>query len=324
MKIKKIIDARIDIKDTSDIYCQNYNKKIIELLNKKFKEKCFGGVFILEVTKILLRSRFMGKNVSLSGDVYLDVKFEADAIVYEKNDVIHNCKIIQINNNGTIHAKSKYTSLYIKNTGGITIFKEGDSIIAIVNNIQYNPFESEILITAVPLLPMVKKSTIYLIKDQEKDLVKETSKEDGIDYSRFVSIQETHNKLKKDFPKSFKIFKELLYPFKTPRKYSFGKSYQITTENLEKISQNEYYYRPQSFLDDDLVYVLKKSDIESVKKIFPDTSIVEISRIGYIQTLINDYIKNLLKLNSFIENYKDDESIKQGIRMWTLYKLTKV
>lgn len=330
MKIKKVLDVRIDVKDTTDMFCSNYNKKIIELLNKKFKGRCFGGVYILEVTGILLRSRLMGKNKSLNGDVYLDVKFEADAIVYEKNDVIHNCKIIQINNNGTIHAKSKYSSLYIKNAGGITLFKEGDNIISIVNNVQYNPFESEILITAVPLLVIPKKSTIFLIKDskdQSSDLkeVHGKSIEDLATYydSMAFSIEE-HSKLKKLYPKSFKIFRELLYPFKSAKKYSFGKSIQISKDNLEKIAYDEYIYRPYSFLDDDLFYVLKKTGINEVKKIFPDTSVIEISKEGYIKKVINEYIKNLHTLNEFIENYKDDESIKDGLKIWTLYKLTKI
>jgi len=110
MKIKKIYEVRLDI-ETKHMFSPDIDATIIYLLNNKYNNKCFKSFYILSVTKIIKRGSITCKNKVLDGTMYVDVMFEAEGIIYEKNEIIHKCKIIQIGNNNIIHAKSEYASI---------------------------------------------------------------------------------------------------------------------------------------------------------------------------------------------------------------------
>lgn len=152
MKIKKIYEVRLDI-ETKHMFSPDIDATIIYLLNNKYNNKCFKSFYILSVTKIIKRGSITCKNKVLDGTMYVDVMFEAEGIIYEKNEIIHKCKIIQIGNNNIIHAKSEYASIQIRNITNIDIFKENDEIPVIVNLVRYKMFLSEVTISAIPFIP---------------------------------------------------------------------------------------------------------------------------------------------------------------------------
>jgi hypothetical protein len=96
----------------------------------------------------------------LDGEAYVDILFEVSGIVYEEEEIIHNCKIIEIINDSMI-AKSEYASIQIKIINNITVFKKGEEIPIIVKKVAYKPFENGIAIVAIPFVPIIK--TCYLL-----------------------------------------------------------------------------------------------------------------------------------------------------------------
>ena len=170
MKVSKILETRIDVKDSSDIFCSNYDLKLLNLLRIKYKNRCFKGIFILDVKNIVRRSSLRCKNKVLDGSTYVDISFEVIGIMYEYGDIIHKCKISHINNNGTMFAKSEFASIYIKNVNGGNLFKIDDEIPVIVNMVGYTLYDKGISVSAIPLVPIIKKSTIFkVIKDEIND-----------------------------------------------------------------------------------------------------------------------------------------------------------
>lgn len=333
MKVKKVIEVRLDIKEPSDIYCANYDEKVIQLLAKKFVGKCYKSIFILKVNKILRRSAFKSKQIALDGSLYTDVQFEVDAIVYEKGDVIHNCKIIQINNNNTMHAKSKYASLYIKNLKNLTIFKEGDEIIVIVDSVKYTIGETEISVLAYPLKPTLKSSVIYNI--QNTDMQSAAEAQISNEYiknlnAEIKSLDDKLMKLKKSHVKSFEFFSKLLYPYKEVKKeLKFKKSINILNidseiNNILMNNESLHVYSQISLIYLTPVDILSTDDINTIKKSYPATSFIDITKDSLIIQLMSEHRKKLNIFIDFVETYNNADLIKQHSPSWLLYNTQKM
>lgn len=325
MKIVKVLETRIDINNISDTFCSNYDKRMLQILNDKYLNKCFKSIYIISINKIIRRSALHCKNKSLDGTQYVDISFEVDGIVYEKGDIIHNCKIIQINDNGTLHAKSEHVAIFVKNTGGIVVFKESDEISVIVNMTRYNLYETEISISAIPFVPIVKKSIIYKISDDALSL----SEKDQLDIAKLSDMATILEKRVADYIKTkkankdiYEFFKKLLYPYKIFKKVNYGTSVNITTNNLIKLDNGDMIYKPEGYIDDNTYLILTKLDKEKVKSL-DDATLLEISKMDYITYLYNTYITNLTQLLGFLDNYDSKEKIKLSGVSWALYETSK-
>jgi hypothetical protein len=317
MKVIKIVETRVDINDISDMFCSDYNSNILKKLKTLYTKKCFKSIFILDILRIVNRSSLHCKNKVLDGGTYIDVSFEVSGIIYEKGEVIHNCKIIQINNNGTMHAKSEYASINIKNVEGLAVIKESDEIPVIVHMVRCNIFEEEISVLAIPFIPIVQPSIIYKITGVEKD----RDIENLFDMDELTKLENTLVALKKSNKNVYKFFVELIYPYKSTKSLNEFKSQIITLENLYNLQQDTLVYNPEAYLDNNTYVILNET--AKNKLMNSETSIVEIDKRDYILHLLNTYSKRLNTLMEFVQLYDSIEKIKNKSQVWSLYALLK-
>jgi hypothetical protein len=315
MIINKIIETRLNIDDINSIYCNNYNKMLMEELEKKYVNRCFRSIYVLKILRIIRHSTLNCKNKELDGGIYIDVLCEVSGLIYEKNEVIHNCEIIQINDNNIIHAKAKNVSLQIKNNKRLNIFKEGQFIPVIVMMKRYNLFINEISVSAIPLQPIEKKILFYEI-DNKTDL-------DDLCISELNEVKQLEENIlnfKKENKKIYEFFVDLLYPFKNIIKYNkFIYTKEINNENLKNL-ENVIIFRPEVLLDDNKIYICNKEDIH---KIEIDGVQVKLSNNDSKANIIIEYKKNLLQLLSFFENYNTLAKIKEHKIIWQMYNMFK-
>ena len=79
MKITKIFDITLNINNITDIFTKDINQKLLSLLNKKYKYKCYLSSYILKINKIINRSLLefnqndlnCSFNVSMSNPMFL-------------------------------------------------------------------------------------------------------------------------------------------------------------------------------------------------------------------------------------------------------------
>lgn len=306
MKVKNILETRLNIIEIKDIFCSDYDKNIMRLLKDKFVMRCFKSMYILDIIQIIRRSNMQCKNKVLDGSLYIDVSFEVSGIVYEKGDIVHNCKIIQIDNNNIMHAKSEYASLSIKNIIEVNVFKENDEIPVLVNMARYNIFDNEVSVSAIPLVPIIKKHAVYRVKTDEKNVEQNVKK-----LFNFRELEDNIAAVNKSGKNIFKFFRDLLYPFKKEVTHS-GKKISISLNTLLMLNEDDLIYRPDSYLDSDECFLLTKSD-----------NIIDIDKQDLILYLLNDYNKNLTLLIEFLETYNTPEKIKSKSSFWSLYKTFK-
>ena len=116
MIIYKQIETRLDIINPNDLYCSNYNKMLLNLLNKKFLNRCYKSIYIIEIIKIVKRGSIIHTAKNLNGTSYIDLQFKIKGVVYEKNDIIHKCNYISsINNGENFLFENEYCNIITKN-----------------------------------------------------------------------------------------------------------------------------------------------------------------------------------------------------------------
>ena len=319
MKVKKILETRLDILDIKNMYCSDYNEMILKILKDKYLLKCFKSIYVLDILRIIRKSALQCKSKVLDGSTYIDLTFEVLGIIYENGDIIHNCKIIQINNNGIMHAKSEYASLYIKNILEVHVFKENDEIPVLVKMSRYNIYDNEISVSSIPLVPILKKSTIFQISDID---VNQNQIMELFDFKELEQLENDIEIMSKSHKSVFNFFKELLYPFKkisiTP-----GKKNKISLDNMQLLQQLDMIYMPNSYLIDDSYLVLNNSDKNKIMSMYDDTSILNINKQDLILHILNNYYRNLTHFIEFLKIYDTAEKIKNKSQFWSLYKTFK-
>jgi hypothetical protein len=319
MKITKIIETRIDINDIGNMFCSDYDHNILQILKKLYVKKCFKSIFILDINRIVSRSSLHCKNKVLDGGTYIDISFEVSGIIYEKGEIIHNCKIIQINNNGTMHAKSEYASIHIKNVEGLVVAKENDEIPVIAHMVRCNIYEEEISISAILFMPIIQPSIIYKINNSNFANNEIT---DIFNIDSLTKLKKDINDIKKNNKNVYKFFTELLYPYKSIKNLNIWKTTEITLDNLLKLSQDNYVYNPEAYLDNSTYAIL---DVASKEKVISasTTTVLEIDKKDYILHLFNVYFSRLNTLLEFLQTYDTVEKIKTKNQIWSFYTLFK-
>lgn len=326
MIITKILETRIDLFNVKYIFCSNYNDIIIEELKKRFVKRCYKSIFITDILEIVKRSSIKCKNKVLDGSVYVDVQFKAEGIIYENGDIIHNCKIIQINDNNTMLAKSDQISLQINNSTNFNIFKVGEEIPVIVRIVRYNIMQDGITVVSIPFVPIAKNIIFYRLTDMEPDenfklLLK----------SEMVEIDNLSNNLdilKKKNKNIYAFFRDLIYPFKKYddiKKIKQIETLKINEENLLSLVNNDslVVFRPNLYLDDDSMFIASEDVIDN-NLTHLNGLIVDSDYQTIMLDLLMDYKKNLLKFIEFITVYDSLEKIKKSPHVWQLYSRLKL
>lgn len=314
MKVEKVLEVRLDINDTNHMFSQNYDNLFLDLLKQKYNKRCYKSILITDIIKILKRSNIYCKSKVLDGSLYVDIQFLASGIIYEQEEIIHNCKIVQIHSNGIMHAKSPYAAIQISNIEGMNIFKENEEIPVIVNRVKYNLFEDEITVLAFPLIPVKKKVIFY-------------KSNSGVSNLNAESIQILHqisellsdiNKLKKDNKDSYDFFLSLLYPYK--KQITLKADTEIINADLFKKIDNKIITNSYSYLVDNFVYLINDT---VYKNSFSDTPIIEIPFDELVLRILYDYKKNIIMFKDFINNYNTKEKIKNNSHIWSVFNMLK-
>lgn len=321
MKIKKILEVRLDISNIKDIYSPNYTNTYFQILKDKYVNHCYQSIYILDILRIVRRHDQLCKSKVLDGYTYIDISFEVLGLIYEKGEVIHNCKIIQITNNGTMHAKSEYASIYIKNTESFGIFKEMDEIPVIVNMAQYNIMDTEVSISAVPFIPIINMPTIYKIIDTSADSEYIVP---SFNYDDIKQLEKAICKISSSKQKVFKFFRDLIYPYKTHKTVSYGKKHIIDSINsLSNLKNNDLLYSPISYIDDNTYLIIDESNIGKITSEYPDIVTLNINKDDYILHVLTAYKNRLLQFIDFLQVYDTIEKIQDKSSIWKIYIMLK-
>ena len=204
MKITKVFDIILNISNINDIFSKDINNNLLILIEKKYKHKCYLSSFILKINKIINRSLLECNQNDLNCSFNISIQFEAECLIFSKNEIIMNMQITEKVNNNII-LKNKATEdlpdiiiSLIKNNLDMVKFNKGDILPIMVGKVKYSLGSDKITINSYPFIPLVSNNIKYKItqlEDSQLELLKETilnyiNEEENIKQSKRIKLLE--------------------------------------------------------------------------------------------------------------------------------------
>lgn len=318
MIVTKIFDIILNINSIADLFTSDLNNKILLLIEQKYKYRCYLSSYILNINKIINRSLLECNQNDLNCSFNLAVQFEADCLVFIKNEVILNMKIHEIINNNIIlknDTSELYESKYnlneiiialIKNNSDMSIFKKNDSIPIIVGKVKYSLGSDKITINAYPFIPIIIPQLHYQIKELN------TTQFDLLNDSilKYIEIEENKKNtiLQKKY-NTWNYFKNLLYPYKN--KNFDSKNQYLLLDELVKNS-NKYTNNIVTYADIDLSESKLLICNDATKYINTDSYLT-------LYEICKNYYLYLKLINDLSIKYNSEKLIDNNKNIFNLY-----
>lgn len=314
MIIDKILFHRIDVSDPC-AFALNKKTKLLNILTEKFENKCYKKCLIIKVLDIMNDPviRICQNNLDAYGS--LDVQFKVRALVYEKYDVIHGCKVTKKTPTNVLICETKNLALMVISNNRFTSIREGQYISVSVNNTKYSIGTSKISVEAVPYLPK-KKITLYYISEPIVDYTI---------YSEFLKqIKNELDEINKLDKNAVNFFKQMMFPgFKEPGGKKKQKLVDMVVEG--KVLPIEEYvgFDTRNHVSDGFVNIFKLSEVNigAFKSKFSQCDIIEnVPSDIVFKKLLMMYIDSLKSIRELCAIYNSDELVKSHQNLWKAMK----
>jgi hypothetical protein len=322
MIIEKSIETRLDIEDSNTILTTDFQKVYIDLLNKKYKGRCFKSIFILDVLDILYSSEIRYRNKDITGYMYVDLVFLVRGLLYVRNEILFDCEIIKIDipvlSDSTIkiNAKSEYASIIISNNTPYDMYSVGQKVPVVVRDTRYYNFKDYISVSAIPFQPYKIPSVDYLTNgDINYKILYMPCEDETIEYnsskiSKITDIQKALGSSK--INKASKFFARLIFdPNIKP----------ITGSRLISLSSKRIDFKRSElfYILEGKMYTMARPRTAENKNI----KIISLPAMEIYNKLLSELYIDLVNIKGLAENYDTPEKIKNGKVIWKLYSTIK-
>ena len=149
MRIKKTISTKIDTIDPNVIYSPNIDVRIREVIEEKYKDKCFKSCFLQNIEKITF-SEVITEYHRVGGTCTVSIQFDATAIFYDQFEVIPDCRVVHIIKDGKIILANDHCEVLLAASPALNKLTIGDILPIRVFKAYYKPFQSKITISGIP------------------------------------------------------------------------------------------------------------------------------------------------------------------------------
>jgi hypothetical protein len=333
MIVTKTLETTLNLSNPNDIYVKKFDELCIQKLTEKFENKCFNSCYILKILSIVKRSfRYMKE--TLDGGMLVDVKFEASVLIYQKDDIINNCRILKKESNSMVHACSDFAGVQFKQLKNYEIYNENDIIPVIVKNIRYNVNQNAITVSAYPFTPVTILKNHFNIFYK----IKGTMSVDELEIIKKLSIRITNESsiiknLKTSERNIYKFFNDLIYPYN--KNYNYTEIFNatknsLTLDNITSFSTGIVFLPLLKYLDAEFFSIKVENFNESklldqFKKIPGESNYQILEETPYIvfSYILNKHLRNLNTLKEFNDTYKTFAEVQKYKEVWKLYTMLK-
>lgn len=301
MIVDKVFITRLELVKTKDMFTDAYDKMVLQHLNTLIGT-CFQSTYILEILRIINRTPPTCERRSLTGYTIIDVMFEARVLVYEENEIIHDCTIVHIADNGNVYAKSKYASICIRVIDKTFTYKLNERVPVMVNLTRYNARDSEIAIVAIPLMPIPTNHFVYKVIGKPSLSTPSHS---------LQSIDSMKKELRSAEPKMVEFFKKILFPL---TKWVEPTERLVDIATL-KLDDGMCILNINRYLDDTKVYICNTN--------VSGLPVVDVTADNLMDMLTHEVERNLHTLLEFLKHYNTIELAQSMAHVWKAYTMHK-
>ncbi len=312
MLITKIIETSVDLFEPDDIYALDVPKLLLHKLNERYQNKCFSSILITKVIDIIRYSDRIMVDNRLDGGAYINVQFRVEGVILTKGEVLQGCKVVNIASFGIFitHPHAVGIMTQDPHKRAIAMVKKDHTVPVIVDDVRYNVGKSQISITCKPYTPQPYQEVFYNITEI-------LSPEDTEKIDTLLTELTTEEKLHKSISseKSYEFFKNLVYPYKTARKFHLSpigsafKPVALTLKSLLEI-RDGCITSADSSLDEFLVHAKKTYSTT------PDLQVIDGPLYPALSSLIYQRIQYLTMLRGFVEQYDTVAKNQEMMAYW--------
>lgn len=323
MLIKKNLETSLDLTDPNEIYRVDLDDLIKKKLMVRYVGRCYQSCYVTEVTKIIRRSSIRLVDNRIDGGATVDVLFEIQGIILVKGELLHGCKIAEIQQQ-TITAENKYAAIKLQKGQSGSIFgilKVGQIIPIVVSKVRYSPNAETMSVIGTPFYPSVSKDIYCEITDE---LTIEQSEQIASIMEQITAEEAKHKTLAGE--KSYEFFRDLMYNWKTTQKFEVSPLFTSGKFKPIELSMEKFMTVEKGIVVKPAVDSLGNKrffhspDPAAVKKIVaPDanSTVIQAGMFIFVSDLLNRYLLYLQGLRGFVETY-DLNLMKSMVTYWSV------
>lgn len=311
MIITKIIEAGLRIHDYLTA-AGSLAEFLLLILRQKYENRCYCGCLIKKILRVVKHGPLVIDPVS-ANRATISVRFEVEAIVFIRGEVIVGCKVERRDTTKLITCTAG-NAIILAEDPLLDSVKEGQFILLETVETQYPIMTNTIAVSAVPFLPQAEKPTYMItgrISERERELISEL----------VVSMHHAESEvavLRNANSRGYEFFEQQLYPFKQQSAPEAAKIMPITSliENAldgKVISRDAHL----SYATDKLA-VWEPSNVPT--GVIPYT---QYSPYDIAVMFITEYIDSIRVIREMIRVYNTPELIKSHVGLWLMFKTAK-
>lgn len=265
--------------------------------------------YIVKINKIINRSLLELNQNDLDCSFNISVQFEAECLIYNKNEIILDMEIQEIVNNNIITKKDNILAL-IKNNQDLSIFKKGDKIPITVGKVKYSLGSDKISINSYPFIPILDNIKYYKINKLD------SSEIDLLNDEILNSIKEEENvklNILKNKNNNWNYFKELIYPYKKNIELKDIKNkvdLLELTKNLDKYENQIIEVNDKYDISDRIIILHKENEVNNY---------IKNNMYLIIYDVLKKYYLNLKLINDLSNIYNTEKLIKENQTIFNIY-----
>lgn len=307
MIITKIFDIILNIDNINIIFNKDINLIILNMIKKKYLNKCYLGVFITNINKILNRSLIESDQSDLNGTFHVSIQFEAECIIYNTNEVILEMTV-QDNINNSLSISNDISVAIIKLNKNISTFVKGQKIPIVVGKAKFDTGSDKIRINSYPFIPIIDNKNIHYkitnITEIEKDKLNDK-------IIKYINIEENiKNDILNKKNNKWEYFNELVFPYKINSSDKIiKKNNTVDLLDIDKFENKIILYDNEIDISKRLICIFN-NDIDNY---------LESDNFEILYPIFKKYYLYIKLINDLSNIYDTDEKINKNKNIFDLY-----
>lgn len=337
MKIIKLYETVINLSATEMF--SKIDLVVMDKLKQRFEGKCEKNSLIVRILEIVKRSKCKLAKSRLDGSGDVNVRFTAEAIIYNDDDILTGCEVQKIERGNKIICKHEIAVVNIKGNRNLQSLKPGQKITIKIVSVSYLKGKDKITIYGVPYSYSYK----FIIYSTTIDPSSISFENIEVLKKKLQEIDEEAKLYEKIDKKAVAFFNNTYYPFKESFD-SFRKSISKTKIPLIDVYDLTKTLITSTKKDDQPVFLMRhpiidkstsltfKLDDDDLKSktisdlLDPQSYEVEIVKenIAFVLlNFLNDYLSHIRILREMTEIYPAEKDIDDHSNIWGIYNRLK-
>lgn len=308
---------------------KNLNDLLMQLITEKYQNRCYKKSYILKINKILERSSAFEDITDNTGNFSVNITFEFTGEVFNQNDIIPKCKLVEIKSIGRYDAiveDKPYLIVAIEPHDIIKHYQIGDYFPCIIGQSALQTSRRKVIVKGIPFHNQYKILTFHII-DNKSELFKNVTLSEMTDmqvddFDDNTSVASSHRKRKEWYENSrylylFNMIDNIYNNNKDDEVFKFFFNLMKIESDEDSKSGNKKW---NEIVIGDYITVNPLNINKTIKVIGATSNAINIRQKEFLLKMLQTQLKFMNDVKSLSSSYSKDD-IKKYKKTWDNYKI---